>query len=289
MTKLSIVIVNYNAGIHLSECLASIKMVESEADIFTYVIDNASVDGSIFEAKKNYPWAQYILNKSNLGFGKANNIVLRQIKTEYVLLLNPDTTLEKGVITGLLKYMGENPQVGGLTCEIVLPDGAIDLTAHRGFPTPWASLLYFLGNDSLYHLSKSDMKKPHEVDAISGAFFMTRRSVIEEVNFFDEDYFLYGEDIDLCYKIKKAGYKIMYVPDFKIFHHKGISSGLKKHSQQVTTANIETRKKSLDAFYEAMKIFYRKNYQSKYPFFINWLVYLGINLRWMIAKRKLLV
>lgn len=289
MTKLSIVIVNFNGGKHLSECLESIKKIESEADIFTYVIDNASVDGSIFEAKKSYPWAQYILNKSNLGFGKANNIVLRQIKTEYVLILNPDTLIEKGVVKGMLKFMDENPQVGAATGKIMLSDGSVDLTAHRGFPTPWASLLYFFGDDSLYHLSKVDMKKIHEVDAISGAFFVTRESILEKVGFFDEDYFLYGEDIDLCYKIKKAGYKVMYNPEFKIFHHKGVSSGLKKHTQQMTTADVETKKRSLNAFYESMKIFYKKNYQKKYPFIINWLVYLGINLKWWTAKRKLLV
>lgn len=289
MTKLSIVIVNFNAGKHLSECLSSIKKIESEADIYTYVIDNASVDGSIFEAKKSYPWAQYILNKSNLGFGKANNIVLRQIKTEYVLILNPDTIVEKGIVKGMLKLFEEDPQIGAATGEIVLPDGKIDLTAHRGFPTPWASLLYFLGNDSRYHLSGANMKVDHEIDALSGAFFLTRKNILEEVGFFDEDYFLYGEDIDLCFKIKNAGYKIMYLPGYKIFHHKGVSSGLKKHSQQVTTADIQTRKRSLNAFYESMKIFYKKNYQKKYPFLINWFVYLGINLRWWIAKRELLV
>jgi GT2 family glycosyltransferase len=163
------------------------------------------------------------------------------------------------------------------------------MTAHRGFPTPLASFLYFLGNDRLYHLTDKDMTMPHEVDAITGAFFLTRKKVLEEVGYFDEDYFMYAEDIDLCYRIKQAGYKIMYLPDVEVLHYKGISTGLKKHSQHLTKASLETRKKMTGYFYSTMKIFYDKHYKDKYPFFVNWLVYLGINVRWWLAKRKLTV
>lgn len=289
MTKLSIIIVNYNAGNHLLECLESVEEVEHEADIYTYVVDNASTDNSVFDAKKKFPWAQFILNRENLGFGKANNLILKRIETEFILLLNPDTILEKGVIKHMLKFMKESPDVGAATCKVTLENGEIDWATHRGFPTPWASLLYVLGDDSRYHLTKREMDNVHEVDSISGAFFFTRKSVLDKVGFFDEDYFMYAEDIDLCFRIKKAGFKVMYIPEVKITHKKGITSGLKKHSQQITTADLETKKRSLDAFYSTMKIFYKKHYEKKYFFLINWLTYLGINIKWWLAKRKLTV
>jgi GT2 family glycosyltransferase len=177
-----------------------------------------------------------------------------------------------------------------LTPRIVMSNGELDFAAHRGLPTPWASFKYFfLKDDSLYHLSKSDFNKPHEVDAISGSFLLTRKDVLEKSGIFDEDYWMYAEDIDLSYRIKKAGFKIIYLPNLEVLHHKGISSGLKKHSQGVSTATLETKKRSLDAFYYTMKIFYRKHLAKKHPFFINWLVYLGINIKWWLAKRKLIV
>lgn len=289
MTKLSISIVNYNAGDYLLNCLESIKKVSDEADIDIYVVDNDSKDDSIERAQKKYPQVNFILNKDNLGFGKANNQALRQIKSGYILLLNPDVELEKGVLKTMLEFMEENPDVGASTCEVILSNGKLDLTAHRGFPTPWASFLYFLGNDSLYHLTKYDLKTIHEVDAITGAFFLTSKKVLDKSGLFDEDYFMYAEDIDLCFCIKEAGFKIMYVPTVKVLHHKGISTGLKKHSLGSSTASIETRKRSLNAFYSTMKIFYKKHYQKDYPFFVNWLILTAINLKWWMAKRKMTV
>ncbi len=291
MIDLTIVIVNYNAGNYLLDCLKSINLVKNEAKIKTIVVDNASVDDSIERAKKEFSGSsvEFILNKNNVGFGRANNQALKTVKSEYVLLLNPDTILEKNVISGMLEVMVKDEKVGASTCKIILPNGSVDLTAHRGFPTPWAAFLYFLGNDSLYHLSKMDMSQIHEVDSISGAFFLSRKSILDKVGYFDEDYFMYAEDIDLCFKIKQIGYKILYNPAFSIVHNKGVSSGLKKHSQTITTANSDTRKKSLDAFYSTMKVFYKKHYQKQYPGIVNFLVYLGIDLRWWLAKRSLTV
>lgn len=290
MQKLTISIVNYNAGEYLLKCLASIEKVKNEAEIEVFVADNASTDGSIEKAKKEFPKVNFVDTGGNLGFGKAHNIVLKKLETEYVLILNPDTEIEKEVLKKTLDYMEENKDVGMLTCEVVLPDGKVDLTAHRGLPTPWASFLYFvLKNDSLYHLSKKNMNEPHEVDAISGSFMLTRKSVLDTVGLFDEDYFMYAEDIDISYRIKQAGYKVIYFPLAKILHIKGISTGLKKHSQSESTATLETKKRSLDAFYKTMKIFYKKHLEKKYPFFINWLVYLGINIKRTLAKRSLTV
>ncbi len=290
MDKLTVAIVNYNAGDYLTKCLPSLKKASNEADMKIIVIDNASTDDSIKNAQKKFPEVLYILNSENVGFGKANNQVLKNLKTEFVLILNPDVEVEKGVIKGCIEYMKEHQDVGALTPEILLPDGRIDLTAHRGFPTPWASFKYFfLKNDDLYHLSKRDLKNVHEVDAVAGAFLLTRKSVLEKSGYFDEEYFMYAEDIDLCFRIKEKGYRIMYLPYLKVLHFKGVSTGLKKHSQEITTANFETRRRSLDAFYSTMKTFYRKHYAENNLFLINWIIYTGINAKWLLAKRKLTV
>lgn len=287
--KLSIIIVTFNDGEYLMNCLSNLsKMDDIASDI--WVVDNASTDGSIDEAKTKFPDFKYTVNSENLGFSKANNMALKKVNSEFILLLNADTKIEKGVLGGVVNFLENNPDVGAVTPKIVLPNGKIDMTAHRGFPTPWASFkYYFLKDDSLYHLTDQDISKTHEVDAITGAFFMTRKSVLESVGYLDESFFMYGEDIELCFRIKKAGYKIMYLPEYEVLHYKGVSSGLKKHSQDITTADKETRRKALNAFYGAMKIFYKKHMEKKYPSVVNWLVYFGIDLKWQLAKRRLTV
>lgn len=292
MVKLTISIVNFNTGDYLLRCIESLEKSKDEADISLFIVDNASTDDSIEKVKnkKIDLKIEYILNQQNLGFGKAHNQVLKKLNSQYILILNPDVEVKKGDISKILEFMEENPEVGAATPEIILSNGKVDLTAHRGFPTPWASFKYFIfGDDSLYHLTNQDLTKIHEVDAITGAFLLTRKSVLDKVGGFDEDYFMYAEDIDLCFRIKKAGYKIMYLPTVKVLHHKGISTGLKKHSQEQSTASLETRKKMTGYFYSTMKIFYKKHYAKNYPFFVNWLIYLAINLKWFLARRKLTV
>lgn len=286
MKSLTISIVNYNSGEYLMRCLSSIKTVEDEAKIKVVIVDNNSTDEGLNLAIQEFPKFKFINNEKNIGFGKAHNQVLRDLETEYVLLLNPDCILEKGVINRLLEYYEDHTDTGVITCKILLPDGTVDLTAHRGLPTPWASLLYFFGDHSKYHLTNRDLKNPHEVDSISGAFFLTKKEVLRKSGLFDENFFLYGEDIDLCVRIKKAGFKVIYYPLVNITHFKGVSSGLKKHSQDITRADKETRTRAVNAFYQAMFIFYDKHFKNKYFFLINWLVYLGIYLRWAVALLK---
>lgn len=286
--NLSVVVLNYNTGDFLVKCLTSLKNVKNEAAMNIYVVDNASTDESLDLAKKDFPGCHYIETGKNLGFSGGNNVGLRLVKDKYVLILNPDTEILPGTLSYLLEYMENHPEVGGCSPKVELPDGTLDWASHRGFPTPWASLkYYFFKDDSLYHLSKRNFSKPHEVDSLTGAFILTRKKVLDEVGLFDESYFMYAEDLDLCYRIKKAGYKIIYLPEVKIIHYKGVSSGLKKHSQEITTATDESRMKAFNAFYKTMKIFYQKNLAKNYPFFINWIVYGGINLKWTLAKRKL--
>lgn len=292
MAKLTVSIVNYNTGDYLLRCVESLDKVKDEVGMIIHIVDNASVDDSIQKVKdkKISLEIKYTLNDQNLGFGKAHNQVMKDLETVYVLILNPDVEVKKGDLKNMVKFMDENPDVGASTPEITLSNGKVDLTAHRGFPTPWASFKYLVfKDDSLYHLTNQDLTKIHEVDAITGAFLLTRKAVLDKVGLFDEDYFMYAEDIDLCFRIKKAGYKVMYVPTVKVLHHKGISTGLKKHSLEQSTATLETRKKMTGYFYSTMKIFYKKHYAKHYPFFINWLIYLAIDLKWFLARRKLTV
>lgn len=286
MKNLTIVILNFNSGEYLSKCLESIKTIESEANISTIVIDNNSSDDSLPNAQSKFKEVKFVKNTDNVGFSKGYNPTLKSIKTEYVLLLNPDCILEKGVIKKTLEAFDNDKKTGAITPKIILSNGKIDLTAHRGFPTPWASLLYAIGDDSLYHLTDKMSGQIHEVDSITGAFFLTKKSILDEVGYLDERFFLYGEDIDLSLRIKNQGYKILYDPEVKIIHNKGISSGLKKHSQELSSADSKTKQKARDSFYEAMILFYDKHYKSTYPFFISWLVYLGIYLKWGIARIK---
>lgn len=288
MDKLSVVIVNYNSGEFLTRCLQSLELSRGDIIFDIWVIDNASDDNSISLAKKSFPKVNYFLEEKNVGFSKANNLGLKKVRYENILILNPDAEIPPDTIKYMLEFMENRFDIGAATCRVELPNGKLDWSSHRGFPTPLASFLYyFLRNDSLYHLFHKDMNINHEVDSVSGAFLMTKKSVLNKVGLFDEDYFMYAEDIDLCYRIKKAGYKVIFVPSVKIVHYKGVASGIKGHSQEITTATEESKKTAFNAFYDSMKIFYKKNLEKSYPFFINWLVYLGINIKWFLAKRKL--
>lgn len=286
MKKLTISIVNYNAGEYLIKCLDSLKKIENELEFDVSIIDNASSDGSIEKAKEKFPEFNFIQNKENLGFGKAHNLVLKKADTPYLLTLNPDCEVPKATLLYVLDFMEKNTDVGVSTCRVEKADGTIDIASHRGFPTPWASFLYFfLKNDRLYHLTNRDMTKIHEIDSAVGAFMFMKKEALDKAGYFDEDYFLYGEDIDLCFRVKEKGFKIMYLPDVKILHVKGVSSGIKEHSSSVSNASTETKNLAKSHFYKTMGIFYKKHYEKKYPFFVNWIVYGGIDLKSFLAKK----
>lgn len=290
MKKLTISIVNYNAGEYLLNCLDSLAKLKDELGFEVYVVDNVSTDGSVKKAKEKFPEFNFIFNEENLGFGKAHNLVLKKAVTPYVLTLNPDCEVPKRTLSHMVEFMEKNPEVGISSSKVEKADGSLDIASHRGFPTPWASILYFLfKNDRLYHLTDRNMNVVHEVDSVVGAFMLMSKRVLEEVGYFDEDYFLYGEDLDLCFRIKNAGFKVMYVPEVKVIHVKGVSSGIKKHSQEDSNADISTKNSSINYFYSTMKIFYKKHYAKKYPFFINWIVYVGIDIKLLLAKRNKLV
>lgn len=280
--KLSIIIVSYNVKKLLVDCIGSIYKSQKPDDNWEIiVVDNNSIDNSI-EAIANFN-LKVIKNKENFGFSKANNQAITIAKGKYILLLNPDTIVYPGTIQKVLEYLENNPKVGAATCMVELPNGNLDYSCHRGFPTPWNAFTYFSGLSSLlpklkwftgYTLTYKSLNSIHEIDALTGAFALVRKSAGDEVNWFDEDYFWNGEDLDFCYKLREKNWKIVYIPDVKITHFKGSSSGL-WHTGEGKPSG-DTKMKSALSSTQVMSLFYKKHLSQKYPFFINWLVYLGI-------------
>lgn len=297
MLDLSIITVSYNTKEFIRKLLSSIEEnISKEISYEVVVVDNASSDSSVLMIEKEFPKVKLIANKDNLGFSKANNIGIKKAsKSRYVLFLNPDTLLEKGTIEYMIKFMDEHSNAGASTCKVVMGNGQIDDATHRGFPTPWNSLTHFSGVSKLmpkstflngYYLGWKDIDKVHEIDALAGAFMLVRREAGEDVRWWDEDYFFYGEDIDFCYMLKQKGWKIYYVPNVSIFHHKGVSGGIKKNSKEISTATKETRARITKSRFNAMKIFYKKHYAKKYPGLLTLLVMLGINAKLWYSLRK---
>jgi GT2 family glycosyltransferase len=293
MTDLSIIIVSYNTRDLITKCLDSIKDTAKNISFEVFVIDNASSDDSVEVIKKyvkedKSQTTHFVENNVNLGFSKANNKAMKNAKGRYVLFLNPDTVIYPKTLDYMVKYMDDNKKVGAATCELIMPNGEIDDASHRGFPTPWNSFNHFSGLAKIFPHSRifagysqgwKNLKKTHEIDALAGAFMIVRREAGDEVGWWDEDYFFYGEDLNFCYDLIKKGWKIMYVPEVSILHYKGVSGGLKKVSKEITTANLETKKRATKARFDAMKIFYGKNYEEKYPKFLTKLVMFGISLK----------
>jgi GT2 family glycosyltransferase len=282
---LSVIILNYNTRDFLRQCLQSIKKTQGIAPE-VMVVDNASTDGSAVMVKENFPEVKLIVNQKNIGFAAGNNQGVKKAKGKYILFLNPDTLVQPETLKTMVDYLKKHPRTGAATCRVELTNGQLDYACHRGFPTPWNALAYFSGLAKLfpqnklfngYTLNYLSLKKTHEIDSACGAFLMVRREAGEESHWWDEDYFWYGEDLDFCYRLKEKGWRIDYVPQTKIIHHKGAASGIKKHSQKIATATKKTKKRAIKASTEVMRVFFKKHYQNKYPKPIYWLVMKGID------------
>lgn len=291
MIDLSIIIVSYNTKDLLKECVESIYKTVGDLSFEIIIVDNASGDGTkeeITNPKSQIPNLIYIQNKKNLGFSTANNIGVKKASGRYVLFLNPDIVVYENTLQGMVKFMDGQAQAGAATCKLIMPNGKIDDATHRGFPTPWNSFAHFLGLAKFlgktklfggYNLGFMNLSVTHEIDALAGAFMIVRREAGEQVKWWDEDYFFYGEDLDFCFMLKQKGWKIYYVPGFSVLHYKGVSGGLKKVSKEITTASKETKVRATKARFNAMRIFYKKHYADRYPWIITKLVYLGISLK----------
>ena len=273
----SIIVLSYNTKDLLLACLSSIEKAQTKDDNWeVIVVDNASTDGSVEEVQNSKLKIQnlrIIQNNKNLGFAAGNNLGIGQAKGTYILLLNSDTEVTAEAIRDTKNFLDGHPDAGAATCKILLPDGSMDPACHRGFPTPWASITYMTGLESLfphskvfgtYHLGFKSIANPHEIDSPSGAFFMVRRTVIERVGLLDEDYFMYGEDLDWAYRMKQAGFSIWFYPFATILHRK-------KQSGRVSD-DVHLQKVTNRYFYETMRLFYKKHFQHSYPFFISWMV-----------------
>jgi len=277
---LSVLIVNFNTKELLQRCLESINNSEKESYQFeVIVVDNASSDQSAEMIKKKFPNVNLISSKKNLGFAAGNNLGIKMAVGEYVLLLNPDTEIEINTFKIMIDYLKSNPKVGAATCRVELKNGKLDDACHRGFPTPWNAFCHFSGISQLfpnscflngYHLGYQNLDKIHEIDSCAGAFLLVRKEIGDSINWLDEDYFWYGEDLDFCYRVKQKGWKIMYVPIIKILHWKGASSGIRQESKNISNASLETRKKAVMASTQAMRLFYQKHYLKKQYLLIQW-------------------
>ncbi|MEK9178474.1 MAG: glycosyltransferase family 2 protein [Patescibacteria group bacterium] len=299
MKTLSVVITNYNSKDFVLSCIESIKkhnrqQVES-GDFEIIVVDNASSDGSL-ESLSKLQSITLIPNDRNLGFSKANNLGVKKANGRYILFLNPDTEVFKDTLLKMIKFMDAHIDVGASTCRLLLPNGKIDDASHRGFPTPWNSFMRFSGLSMLfpksrllngYNLGFCDLDKNHEIDVLAGAFMMVRRQAGEDIGWWDEDYFFYGEDIEFCFDLKEKGWKIYYVSDASSLHHKGISGGIKSISQKKTTADRDTKLNATRWRYKAMNIFYDKHYVNRYPFFLSALVKLAIAIKLRTSLRRI--
>jgi GT2 family glycosyltransferase len=274
MAKLTIVIVNYNVQYFLEQCLLSVQKAIKSLPVEVYVVDNNSVDGSVSMVEEKFPWVKLIANKDNLGFSKANNQAMRLANGEYVLLLNPDTVIEEDTLVKVVDFMDTHPDAGGLGVHMVDGKGHFLPESKRGLPTPATSFYKIFGISRLfpksakfnrYHLGNLSKTETHEIEILSGAFMLMRKKALDQVGLLDEDFFMYGEDIDLSWRIVSGGWKNYYYPGTSIIHYKGES----------------TKKGSLNyvfVFYNAMVIFARKHFSQKnadlFSFFINMAIWL---------------
>lgn len=295
---ISIIIVSFNTSDLTVACVRSIIDTMKKHSYEIIVVDNDSKDDSVQQLKNlklKTETLKIIENKENFGFSKANNIGVKDSKGRYVLFLNSDTLVSEKTIDGMIDFMDTDEKIGAATCYVKLPSGKMDDAAHRGFPTPTRAIFHFSGLSKIFRKSKTfagynlghlSLEQTHEIEALAGAFMLVRRDAGEEVGWWDEDFFWYGEDLDFCYRLNQKGWKIFFVPEFDILHYKGASGGLKKESQNISTATSVTRKRAQKARHDAMRIFYQKHYKNKYPSILNGIVFAGINFREFINSLK---
>ncbi|MEJ5245280.1 MAG: glycosyltransferase [Bacteroidota bacterium] len=274
---ISIIIVNYNVKDFLRGCLQSIRESSGELSVETIVVDNNSVDGSVEYLRPLFPEIEFIALHENIGFARANNIGIEKAKGKYLLILNPDTLLRNDTLQVMFDFMETHKDCGIAGCKVLNPDGSFQVACRRGFPTPWVAFSKLFGLQSLfpnspvfarYNQLYRSIDDTYEVDAVIGAFMFCRTDLIKKVGGFAPEFFMYGEDLDLCRQVKLQGWKVMYVHTTSIIHYKGES----------------TKRSSINDvrhFYEAMEIFTRKHFGKNHLFLL--LLRLGIKIRSSIA------
>jgi len=277
---LDIVIVSYRSREMLRDCLLSLRTSSPARGARAWVVDNASGDGTVEMVRSEFPEVELIASDENLGFSKANNLAIRRGSAPYVLALNPDTRLIENTLDHLLELMESNSSIGIAGCRLELEDGSFDHAARRSFPTPLGALAHFVGIGRIRKAPaplvqyRAPAIESGPVDAVNGAFMLMRRSALDEVGLFDEGYWMYMEDLDLCYRFKQAGWLTWYDPSVKIVHIKAGTSG-------------KYRKPRLNyAFHYGMFRFYRKHYAPTQGGLKNAAVYVGIAVKLLLSMLR---
>ena len=276
--KISVIVVNYNVEFFLEQCLNSVKKALENVSGEVFVVDNNSIDGSVEMVRLKFPEINLIANKDNRGFSKANNQAIEISQGDYILLLNPDTVVEEDTFLKVISFMDNHPDAGGLGVRMLDGKGVFLPESKRGLPTPTVAFYKIFGLSKLfpkskkfgqYHLGHLNELETNEVDILSGAFMLMRKEALNKVGLLDETFFMYGEDVDLSYRIQKGGYKNYYFPETRIIHYKGES----------------TKKSSVNyvfVFYRAMVIFAEKHFSQKnaklFSFLINCAIYFRASL-----------
>ncbi|MDE2733104.1 MAG: glycosyltransferase [Gemmatimonadota bacterium] len=272
--RLSVVFLSYNTRDLTRQALSSVLAAVEGLEVEIFVVDNASADGSADMVAEEFPQVKLIRNAANVGFAAGNNVALRQVTGEYALLINTDTIVRRDALRTMVEFLDAHPEAGACGCKILDPDGTLQLDSRRGFPTPLAAFCKMSGLSRLfpkhpliahYHMTYLDPEQTAEVEVLSGSCMMVRKAAMDQVGLLDEDYFMYGEDIDWCYRFHQAGWKIYYVPTTAIIHFRG-------ESGRGTPLKILYRKS------QAMSIFVNKHMARRYRFFPLWLLQVGIAL-----------
>jgi len=299
MKKVSVLISNTSTCDVLRLCLQNLEKIKKEEypELEVVVGDNTSRDGSAEMVRTEFPWVKLIVNPNN-GLAAHLNVILKSATGDYYLYLGTDGFPKEGTITGLVNYFEDpkNAKVGAAAVKLLLRDGKQDMDGHRGFTTPWVSFTHFTKLGKLfpksklfsgYFLTHEDLNKEHEIEMCITHFFFVRKETQDQVGLWDEDFVVYGEDLDMCFRIKEAGWKIMYIPQFTAEHWKGVTVG-RKETSDVKTADVIITLRGVDytkgefrvqmrrLSTRAMELFYKKHLKDKYPFFITWIVLLTV-------------
>lgn len=282
MIDVGIVIVNWNTVDELERCLETVFASQGDFNYRVVVVDNASTDGSPERVRQNFPEVDVLALDENLGYPKGNNVGLRHLgyhgkgevdadAPQYALLLNPDTEVPPDSLYQMLQFMDSRPDIGIAGPKLLTPDGSLDKACRRGFPTPLVSFYHFAGLAKLfpknerfgrYNMTFADSNQELEVDSVVGAYLQIRKEAIADIGLLDEVYFMYAEDIDWCYRVKQAGWKVWYYAPVTVFHIKRAASS------KSAKAQFE--------FWRAMLIFYRKHYRKSTPILVHALILLAL-------------
>ena len=283
-TDLSIVILSYNTQFWLKKTLSSLQdfyLSKTKYKVDVIVVDNHSQDETLPMLRDDFQWVRVIEAQSNKGFAAGNNLALEEVTSRHVMLLNSDMECsDESNFDILIETLDHHSEFGIITPRIELTTHDVDLACHRGEPTPWASLTYFMGLEKLfpqskklseYHQLYKGLETSHEIDACSGAALMMRTATMHKVGLLDERFFMYAEDLDWCKRTREAWYKVWYEPKVKVIHHK-YKSGISSLSRQTAT-------KTKAMFYDTMLQYYDKHYQNRYPTWVRRLIKVFVELK----------